>query len=399
MEKQWVNISEVLFFQEGPGVRNTQYTTKGVKLLNVANLVDGKIDLSTSDRYIGEEDAYGKYKHFLCEAGDFVVASSGIKVEYIDKKMGFIDESMLPLCMNTSTIRFKVLNQKQLNIRYFMYYLKSRHFKEQLARYITGSAQLNYGPSHLNKMIMPLIPICEQIELINRLDKIQSMIDMRQRQLEKLDDLVKARFVELFGNFVYEHGRWSTCEIGDVADTIDPQPSHRTPPVSSDGVPYIGIAECNYKTLQIDFANARKVGRDVLQEHLNRYTLNKGDFIIGKIGTIGKPFFLPDKQTYTLSANTVLIKPNKQKVEPQFLFAVFQSEYMERIIDAEKKSTSQPAFGIQKVRKINIPMPPMELQKQFAAFVEQTDKSKVAIQKALDEAQLLFDSLIQKYFE
>ena len=186
----------------------------------------------------------------------------------------------------------------------------------------------------------------------------------------------QSRFIELFGNFVYEHGRWPICEIGDVADTIDPHPSHRTPPVSSDGVPYIGIAECNYKTLQIDFANARKVGREVLQEHLNRYTLNNGDFIIGKIGTIGKPFFLPAKQTYTLSANTVLIKPNKHRVEPQFLFAVFQSEYMERIIDAEKKSTSQSAFGIQKIRKIDIPMPPLELQQQFAAFVEQTDKSK-----------------------
>ena len=114
MKKTWVNIQDVLFFQEGPGVRNTQYATEGVKLLNVANLVDGKVDLSTSDRYISEEEAYGKYKHFLCNEGDFVIASSGIKVEYIDKKMGFIDKSMLPLCMNTSTIRFRVLDENQL---------------------------------------------------------------------------------------------------------------------------------------------------------------------------------------------------------------------------------------------------------------------------------------------
>lgn len=263
---------------------------------------------------------------------------------------------------------------------------------------VNGATRQKLTQAAMRKMLIPKRPIAEQKKVVSELNKIQSIISARQQQIQKLDDLIKARFIELFGNFVYERGRWSTCEIGDVADTIDPQPSHRTPPVSSDGVPYIGIAECNYKTLQIDFANARKVGRDVLQEHLNRYTLNKGDFIIGKIGTIGKPFFLLDKQTYTLSANTVLIKPNKQKVEPQFLFAVFQSEYMERIIDAEKKSTSQPAFGIQKVRKIDIPMPPMELQKQFAAFAEQTDKSKATIQKALDEAQLLFDSLMQKYF-
>ena len=76
--------------------------------------------------------------------------------------MGFVDASMLPLCMNTSTIRFKVLDENQLRIRYFMYYLKSKHFKEQLTKQITGSAQLNYGPSHLKKMIMPLIDITVQ---------------------------------------------------------------------------------------------------------------------------------------------------------------------------------------------------------------------------------------------
>lgn len=100
------------------------------------------MDLSTSDRYISEDEAYGKYKHFLCDAGDFIIASSGIKVEYIDKKMGFVDESMLPLCMNTSTIRFKVLDDNQLRIRYFMYYLKSQHFKNQLFKQITGSASI-----------------------------------------------------------------------------------------------------------------------------------------------------------------------------------------------------------------------------------------------------------------
>ena len=90
-----VLFPEVVWFQEGPGVRNTQYTNSGVKLLNVANLVDGKVDLSNTDRYISEEEAYGKYKHFLVDDGDFIIASSGIKVEYFDKKMGFISETQI----------------------------------------------------------------------------------------------------------------------------------------------------------------------------------------------------------------------------------------------------------------------------------------------------------------
>ena len=393
-----VLFPEVVWFQEGPGVRNTQYTNSGVKLLNVANLVDGKVDLSNTDRYISEEEAYGKYKHFLVDDGDFIIASSGIKVEYFDKKMGFISETQLPLCMNTSTIRFKVLDKSILDIRYFMYFLKTDRFKQQLAREITGSAQLNFGPSHLKKMHLPLIDLTAQRHIAAVLDKVSDLMAKRRQQLDKLDELVKSRFIEMFGNFVYERDRWNVCTIGDVADTIDPQPSHRTPPISLDGIPYVGIAECNYSTRRIDFEKARKVGQNVLREHTERYTLDEGDFIIGKIGTIGKPFFIPIEQTYTLSANTVLIKPIKGKVVSQYLYAVFQSEYMDRIIDAEKKSTSQPAFGIQKVRRIEIPMPPLELQQQFAAFVAQTDKSKLAIQKSLEKLEILKRALMQKYF-
>lgn len=137
MKNKRVFLTDVVWFQEGPGIRNTQYTDSGVKLLNVANLVDGKVNLATSSRYISEEEAYGKYKHFLVDQGDFIIASSGIKVDYFDKKMGFVDGTQLPLCMNTSTIRFKALDSKVLNIRYFMYYLKSFAFKKQLARQIT----------------------------------------------------------------------------------------------------------------------------------------------------------------------------------------------------------------------------------------------------------------------
>ena len=160
---------------------------------------------------------------------------------------------------------------------------------------------------------IPLPNYEKQQEIVEILDKAESLLFLRKQQLTKLDELVKSRFIELFGNFVYDHNRWQICAVGDVAETIDPQPSHRTPPVSADGVPYIGIAECNYRTRLIDFEKARKVGKNVLQEHMERYTLDSGDFIIGKIGTIGKPFFVPAEQNYTLSANTVLIKPVKKR--------------------------------------------------------------------------------------
>src|SRR5690625_428902 len=119
-----VDLPDIVSFQEGPGVRKSQYTQDGVKLLNVANLQKGKVDLSTSERYISKEEAYGRYEHFLVDEGDLIIASSGIQISYFEEKMGFITKKHLPLCMNTSTIRFKTLNENILNIRYYIYFYK-----------------------------------------------------------------------------------------------------------------------------------------------------------------------------------------------------------------------------------------------------------------------------------
>ena len=212
-------ITDYLWFQEGPGVRNTQYTSSGVKLLNVSNFVEGRIDLSTSSRYISSEEANGKYKHFLVDEGDFIIASSGIQVDYFEKKMGFIRPEQLPLCMNTSTIRFKNLKPDELDMRYFMYYLKSNAYKNLLSRLFVGSSQLNFGPSHLKKMTFPMVAMERQRYIVDNLEKVYTLISLRKEQLRKLDQLVKSRFIELFGDPVYNNNGLPAkklCELGSL---------------------------------------------------------------------------------------------------------------------------------------------------------------------------------------
>ena len=397
MEKQWVKIPEVLFFQEGPGVRNTQYTTEGVKLLNVANLVDGKVDLSTSDRYISKEDAYGKYKHFLCDAGDLIVASSGIKVEYIDKKMGFIDEAMLPLCMNTSTIRFKVLDEKQLKIRYFMYYLKSQHFKSQLSKYITGSAQLNYGPSHLSKMIVPLVSVHEQIGIISILDKVQHIIDVRQQQLQKLDELVKARFVELFGDPFIEDDRYPRVPLGSLAEVGSSKRIFEKEYVS-EGIPFYRTKEIVELSKGNRITTELFITKERYDEIRSEYGVpQKGDLLISAVGTIGVIWIVDGKNDFYFKDGNLLRVSATEKFVPEYL-----KHLLEALISAYKSEmssgTAYAALTISALKEMMVYDVPHAEQEQFATFVEQADKSKVAVQKALDKAQLLLDSLMQKYF-
>ncbi len=357
------------------------------------NLVDGKVDLSKSDRYISEEEAYGKYRHFLCDDGDFVIASSGIKVEYIDKKMGFVDASMLPLCMNTSTIRFKVLDENQLRIRYFMYYLKSKHFKEQLTKQITGSAQLNYGPSHLKKMIMPLIDITVQDEIISCMDKLQSIIETRQRELIELDRLMKARFVELFGDprsnpFGFEKKRLKdTCKV-----ITGNTPSRAIAEYYGDYIEWIktdnivsGILNPTQATESLS-EKGMNVGRTVEKDSILMAC------IAGSIASIGRVCITDRTVAFNQQINAVV--PEQYNI--LFLYVLFQmsKDYLVEDINMALKGILSKS----KLEEKEFIIPPMDLQEQFSDFVKQVNKSKVAVQKALDETQILFDSLMQKYF-
>lgn len=393
---QWIKIDEVLFFQEGPGVRNTQYTSAGVKLLNVANLVDGKVDLSTSDRYISEEEAYGKYKHFLCDEGDFIVASSGIKVEYIDKKMGFIEKSMLPLCMNTSTIRFKVKNPDILRIRYFMYYLKSQHFKSQLARYITGSAQLNYGPSHLKKMVMPLASIDKQDEIVEKLDCLQNAINIREQQLAKLDELVKSRFIELFGTVKDNPYHFPTATLKEVCHKITDGKHGGCEQEADSGYYYVGAREIydgaiHYETApQITYADFAKDYR--------RCNIEQGDMVIVNTGaTIGESAIAssPLTEQTLLQKSVALLKVKTDVISAEFLRYCYMANPSMYMVES---ASAQPNLLLSKMNATVIYLPPLDLQEQFAAFVEQTDKSKLVVQQSIEKLETLKKSLMQQYF-
>ena len=218
--------------------------------------------------------------------------------------------------------------------------------------------------------------IDRQCEIVDVLDKFTQIIQQRNKEISALDELIKARFVELFGNPLDGTAKYPIHQVGEVANSVDPQPSHRTPPVEEGGIPYVSIKDCDYKTGKIDFEGARKVSPKVLEEHMNRYTLHDGDFVVGKIGTIGNPVFVPARNDYTLSANVVLVQPNSELVSPYFLKYSFESDFVERQFAEAKNSTSQAAFGIQKVRTVEVMNPDLDVQREFEIFVKQVNKSK-----------------------
>lgn len=189
-KEDWIPkpLPEVVWFQEGPGVRNSQFTNSGVKLLNGTNIEDGKLLLEKTDRYISEKEAFGWYSHFLVDDGDILIACSGVTIDKFEEKVTIANATHLPLCMNTSTMRFKIISN-DLSKNFFLHFLKSKSFKEQIGGKATGSAQLNFGPSHVKmvEIYLPKYDIQEEIATI--LTDLDDEIKALETKLEKYENV------------------------------------------------------------------------------------------------------------------------------------------------------------------------------------------------------------------
>lgn len=263
------------------------------------------------------------------------------------------------------------------------------------------STHKRYWIQQYSKIKVKIPPIPEQERIICKIEELFSKLDASVAELqtakEKLNVYRQAVLFRAFQNLT------DTITMDKVADMIDPQPSHRTPPEVMDGVPYIGVGDIDYSVHKVNFSEARKVSSSVLEEHRERYTLHKGDFIIGKIGTIGKPFVVPLPQDYTLSANVILIQPNCEKIVPEFLYWQFSSPLVTQQLTTGAAATNQQAFGIKKARLLSIKMCCVELQRQIVSEIEGALSICDSIQQTIDTslrlANALRQSILKQAFE
>ena len=286
-----------------------------------------------------------------------------------------------------------------LDLKYLLYYF--RYFETQLSAKGTGTTFKAINQKLIKNLEIPIPPLNEQSRIVARIEELFSELDKAVDTLKTTkEQLAVYRQAVLKNAFSCLP---ETVEMDKIADMIDPQPSHRTPPEYKNGIPYIGIGDIDYQNKKINFEDARKVSPEVLDEHLHRYTIHKGDFVMGKIGTIGKPYKIPDEQDYALSANVILIQPNKEKIYPEFLFWQFSSSLVTKQLTLGAKATSQPAFGIKKARLLSIKI--CELEKQFKiikrleAEMSCCDNIEKTVDTALAQADAMRQSILKQAFE
>lgn len=246
----------------------------------------------------------------------------------------------------------------------------------------------------IKKNEIELYSLSVQETIADKLDAVGGVIELRQQQLQTLDELVKARFVELFGNMVYNPNGWKKVNLGSVCDVRDG--THDSPKYFPVGYPL--VTSKNVTSGRIDFTDCSLICKEDYDKINERSRVDFGDILMPMIGTVGKPVVVDVDADFAIK-NVALIKfYEDSKVINTFVRALLQSDYFDRAVISKIRGGTQKFIALSDIRKLEFYLPPMDTQNQFAAFVGQTDKAKLVVQKALDETQLLFDSLMQKYF-
>ncbi|ENQ0855382.1 restriction endonuclease subunit S [Citrobacter freundii] len=289
-----------------------------------------------------------------------------------------------------------------INPHWLFALVKTKHFLTNGALNMSGSVgHKRVTKEFVEKYCFPVPPLAEQKIIAEKLDTLLAQVDSTKARLEQIPQILKrfrqAVLAAAVSGELTKHltqTKKNEVTLDKIATIIDPHPSHRTPKIDDAGIPYIGIGDIQPDG-KINFTSARKVSVDVFIEHRARYTLNEGDFIFGKIGTLGKACVLPIGIKYTLSANVILIQPIKDKVSSDYLRYFLSSPLTMQEITQQANSTSQAAFGIKKMRAFKCNLPSLVEQHEIVRRVEQLFAYADTIEKQVNNALTRVNSLTQ----
>ena len=287
-------------------------------------------------------------------------------------------------------------NKSIVSPAFIFWLLKSKN--EELNSKGTGSTFKAIGRKVLEETLIPNISLGEQIVCAKALEKIYYIMQTCQQQLQKLDDLVKARFVEMFGELHYNRHGFKIVSVEEVC-TMVKDGTHQTPQYTTDDIHgFKFLSSKDVMSQKVDWKNIKYISSELHEKLYSTLKPQRDDILMSKNGVnYGVAAVNDSDEVFDIYVSLALLRP-KPIINPIYFRCVLNNPDTKEQFDSSIKGIGVPNLHLGEIKKTKILLPPIKLQNQFAAFVHQVDKSKVAVQKSLDEAQLLFDSLMQQYF-
>lgn len=361
------------------------YSQDGYIFLSSKNVTSGVIDWEDV-MHIPEELHKELYKRVQPQIDDILLAKNGTTgIAAIVNKQVIFD-----IYVSLALIR---PDQNKVLPRYLLHAINSPRSKKYFDNSLKGIGVPNLHLTHIREtpIIVPFLN--EQKEIVRRIDKVDDLISLRKKQLQKLDDLVKARFVEMFGDPVANEKSWATISLDDACDGIG-DGLHGTPEYDDGGeYPFINGNNLIDGTIEIS-PSTKMVNEVTYRKHYVRITDNA--ILISINGTLGKlAFYKGEKVMLGKSACFCNLKPT---INREFVYNVMKSDAFVGFLEQNSTKSTIKNVGLKAMRGFQLIVPPDNLQHQFVKLIRKVDKSKLSIQQGLEKLETLKKSLMQKYF-
>ena len=371
MQKSFNEV--VLFARTGLNPRTNFKLGRGTnKYITIKNIRNNQMIIDDNTDVVDDDAISLIHKRSQIKKGDILFCSIGRLGD-----MFIIDEDPVGWDINESVFAF-TLDTDVIRQKYFYYLFKNRDTIEYLSKNSSGSTFKSIKMNQLKKMEFDLPSLEEQDQIVQILDSATSIIESRQLELTKLDELIKARFVELFGDPSVNSMNWEKHRFDSLCENLD---GRRRPITSTDRVagpyPYYGASGI------VDYVEDYIFDEDIL------LISEDGANLLARSTPIA--FSVSGKVWVNNHAHVVRFK--------DYSLQKYIENYFELIsIEDYVTGSAQPKLNQAKLNGMMIPIPEKERLDRYLCFIEQVDKSKVIVQKSLKETQLLFDSLMQEYF-
>lgn len=373
---QQAKLIDVCTIQYGYPFDSTFFSNlDGMPLIRIRDVVRGYSETFTTEPYKCE---------YVVHKGDILVGMDG--------EFNVAKWDSAPALLNQRVCR--IIPKSIANSNYVFFALPKALKKiEDKTSFATVK---HLSAKEINKITFPFPDLSEQAKIAGVLENLQTIINSRNQQLSKLDELVKARFIEMFGEPEKGTSLYPTVKLKELSIKIS-DGIHAKPDYTETGKPFLSVVNINRK--KVDFTNCKFVSEEAYQQMIKTTHPEKGDVLYTKVGaTYGIPAYVDTDIEFCLYVSVCLIKPNHDLINSKFLTIQMDMPFIKHQADSRIKGIGVPDLHLNQISEFEILYPPRKLQNQFAAFVTQVEKAKSAVQKALDKAQLLFDSLMQTYF-
>ena len=351
----------------------------GINWIKIGDTSDSMYITETAQKIIPE----GMKKSRYVKPGDFLLSNSmSFGRPYILKIDGCIHDGWL------------VLRDEQeiFDKRFLYYYLSSKTTYEKFRSMAVGGVVNNLNSEMVRKVEVPVPSKTEQSDIADLLDKLKQVLDSRKKELQLLDELIKARFVELFGDININDKNWDCEPLGELCTIVrggSPRPIEQ---FLGGDVPWIKIGDAT----DGDSIYLSSTREHIIQEGVKKSRLVKaGSLIFANCG-VSLGFARIITFDGCIHDGWLAMEDIDERLDKVFLLQALNQ--MTEHFRAIAPAGTQPNLNTAIMKVCKQVIPPIELQRDFIRFANQVDKSKVAVQKALDETQMLFDSLMQEYF-